>query len=289
LSPTEAAAVDSRHQDLRYGRILLKLSGESLAGPSGYGIDPDAVADVARKVQEVAALGCEVAVVLGAGNLWRGASGMAAGMDRANADQIGMLATVMNALALQDGLEQLGRTVRVHTAMEMKAVAEPYIRRRAMHQMEKGYIVIVGAGTGNPFFTTDTAAALRAMELGADVLIKATKVDGVYSADPAHSPDATRFDHLSFSKALDLGVRVMDSTAITLCRENRMPIVVLSLWEPGTILAAVRGQQVGTRVDEFEAPDHDALEVQTDRRSEPVSLGGTEVDMAEKREEGRVP
>ena len=219
---------------------------------------------VAEKVHNVANMGVEVGVVLGAGNLWRGASGMAAGMDRANADHIGMLATVMNALALQDGLEQLGRPVRVHTAIEMTAVAEPYIRRRAMHQMEKGYIVIVGAGTGNPFFTTDTAAALRAMELGAEVLIKATKVDGVYTADPTRTPDAQKFDHLSYTQALNMGVRVMDSTAITLCRENLMPIIVLDLWESGSIVAAVRGEAMGTLVDdedgEIPIPSHQARE-----------------------------
>jgi uridylate kinase len=234
---------------LRYHRVLLKLSGEALAGPAGYGIDAAAAAVVAEKVRQLSSLGVEVAVVLGAGNLWRGASEAAANMDRASADHIGMLATVMNALALEDALEHLGMTVRVHTAIEMKAVAEPYIRRRAMHQLAKGYVVVLGAGTGNPFFTTDTAAALRAMELGCEVLIKATKVDGVYSADPKRHTDAVRFDHLSYNQALALGVRVMDSTAITLCRENDMPILVLNLWSRDSITRAVLGEGVGTLVN----------------------------------------
>jgi len=230
-------------------RVLLKLSGEALAGPGGYGIDPDAASFVAGKVSELVAMGIEVAVVLGAGNLWRGSSGSAGHMDRATADHMGMLATVMNALALQDALEHRALTVRVHTAIEMKAVAEPYIRRRAMHQLAKGYVVVLGAGTGNPFFTTDTAAALRAMELGADVLIKATKVDGVYSVDPHLDPRAVRFEHLSYRQALGMGVRVMDSTAITLCQENDMPIVVLDLWAPGSITDAAAGRVRGTRID----------------------------------------
>jgi len=228
---------------------LLKLSGEALAGPAGYGIDPDAAGFVAGKVAGLPELGIEVAVVLGAGNLWRGTASQAGEMDRSTADHMGMLATVMNALALQDALERLGLTVRVHTAIDMTAIAEPYIRRRAMHQLSKGHIVVLGAGTGNPYFTTDTAAALRAMELGADVLIKATKVDGVFSDDPMRDPDAVRFDHLSYDQALALGVRVMDATAITLCCENVMPIIVLDLWSPGSITAAVRGESVGTLVD----------------------------------------
>jgi uridylate kinase len=192
-------------------------------------------------------MGTQVGVVIGAGNLWRGSR--SAEMDRATADHMGMLATVMNALALQDALEHRGLTVRVHTAIEMAAVAEPYIRRRAIHQLEKGYVVVLGAGTGNPFFTTDTAAALRAMELGAEVLIKATKVDGVYSADPVLDPQARRFEHLSFSQALHLDLQVMDSTAITLCREHDMPIIVLDLWQPNSLVQAVRGLPVGTRVN----------------------------------------
>ncbi len=243
-----------RRRATPYRRVLLKISGEALAGDSGYGIDPDAVEGVARKVIEVAESGVEVGVVLGAGNLWRGSTGLASGMDRASADHIGMLGTVMNALAFQDAVERNGRPARVHTAIEMTAVAEPYIRRRAMHQLAKGYVVIIGAGTGNPFFTTDTAAALRAMELGADVLIKATKVDGVYSADPEHDEGAIRFDHLSYGQAMAMGVRVMDSTAITLCRENHMPIIVLDLWSPHTVLAAVMGEAVGTLVDGDDGP-----------------------------------
>ncbi len=229
--------------------MLLKLSGEALAGPQGYGIDATATAVVADKVLQLTRLGVEVAVVMGAGNLWRGSSEQAADMDRASADQIGMLATVMNALALQDALERQGQTVRVHTAIEMKQVAESYIRRRAMHQLDKGHVVVLGAGTGNPFFTTDTAAALRAMELGCEVLIKATKVDGIYSADPKRFPDAERFEHLSYGQAVGLGLRVMDTTAFTLCMENDMPILVLNLWSDDDIRRAVLGQAVGTTVN----------------------------------------
>jgi uridylate kinase len=232
-----------------FRRVLLKLSGEALAGPAGYGIDAAATAEVAQKIAQVRRLGVEVAVVLGAGNLWRGASQQAAQMDRASADHIGMLATMMNALALQDALERHGETVRVHTAIEMKQMAEPYIRRRAMHQLAKGYVVVLGAGTGNPFFTTDTAAALRAMELGCDVLIKATKVDGIYSADPLADASAERFEHLSFRQALALNLRVMDATAFTLCMENDMPILVLNLWADDAIARAVQGEAVGTLVD----------------------------------------
>jgi len=231
---------------LRYRRLLLKISGEALAGRSGFGIDPDAVAHVARTVDGVLDAGVEIAVVLGGGNLWRGAE--ARGIDRASADHIGMLGTVMNALALQNALEQCDRSVRVHTAIEMRAVAEPYIRRRAIHQLEKGHVVVLAAGTGNPFFTTDTAAALRAMELDCDVLVKATKVDGVYDVDPQRHPNARRFETLTFSEALALGAGVMDLTAFTLCQENAMPIIVLDLWSPGAILAAVRGERVGTLV-----------------------------------------
>jgi uridylate kinase len=191
-------------------------------------------------------MGRQVAVVIGGGNIWRGAG--ASGMDRATADQMGMLATVMNALALQDAIEKLGLPVRVQTAVEMTALAEPYIRRRAKHQLSKDYVVVLGAGTGNPFFTTDTAAALRAMELGADVLIKATKVDGVYDADPNEVPDAVRFDHITYNQALVRGLKVMDLTALTLCQENDLPIIVLDLWAPGAITAAVNGESVGTLV-----------------------------------------
>lgn len=246
------AGGDGRDGGLRYRRVLLKLSGEALAGANGFGIDPDAVRFVAGKVGELAALGVQVAVVVGAGNIWRGAHNHA--IDRSTADHMGMLATVMNCLALQNALEHQGRTVRVQTAIDMAAVAESYIRRRAIHQMEKGYVVVLGAGTGNPYFTTDTAAALRAMELECDVLIKATKVDGIYTADPTTHPGAERYDHLSYRQALDAEVGVMDLTAFTLCQENAMPIIVLSLWQPDGITAAVRGEAVGTRVDGVDNP-----------------------------------
>ena len=232
---------------MRYARVLLKLSGEALAGRDGYGIDPAAAALAAAKVKEVTDLGVQVAIVIGAGNLWRGAS--APGMDRATADYMGMLATVMNALALQDALEDAGLAVRVHTAIEMRAVAEPFIRLRAIHQLEKGHVVLLAAGTGNPFFTTDTAAALRAAEIGAGALIKATKVDGVYTADPFKDPTAVRLPHVSYRQTLQLGLRVMDMTAFALCSENRMPIIVLDLWAPGRLTAAVRGEPVRTLVD----------------------------------------
>ncbi|MFQ5594649.1 MAG: UMP kinase [Anaerolineae bacterium] len=229
-----------------YERVMLKLGGESLAGPEGFGIDPDAAEAVARKVSRLKSVGVEVAVVLGAGNLWRGKDGLAHGMDRATADQMGMLATVMNALALKDALERAGCDTRVQTAIEMRAVAEPYIRLRAIRHLEKGRVVIIGAGTGNPYFTTDTAAALRAMEIGADVLIKATKVDAVYSRDPETHPEAERFAHLSHIEALNLRVGVMDSTALTLCMDNHMPIIVLNLWEAGALERAAMGDEVGT-------------------------------------------
>ncbi len=233
---------------LAYERIMLKLGGESLAGPEGFGIDPDAARSVADKIKTLREMGAEVAVVLGAGNLWRGKDGLAHGMDRATADQMGMLATVMNALALKDALEQSGVDTRVQTAIEMRAVAEPYIRLRAIRHMEKGRTVIIGAGTGNPYFTTDTAAALRAMEVGASVLIKATKVDAVYAQDPELHPDAERFAQLSYIEALNLRVGVMDSTALTLCMDNDMPIIVLNLWEPGVLERAITGGEVGTRI-----------------------------------------
>ena len=231
-----------------YKRVMLKIGGESLAGPSGFGIDPDAVKAVAKKIKQVKELSTEIAVVLGAGNIWRGKDGLAHGMDRATADQMGMLATVMNALALQDALKRQGVDTRVQTAIEMRAVAEPYIRLRAIRHLEKGRVVILGAGTGNPYFTTDTAAALRAMEIGADVLIKATKVDAVYSEDPTVNPNARRFTHLSYIEALNLRVGVMDSTALSLCMDNDMPIIVLNLWEPHALERAVMGEPVGTTI-----------------------------------------
>jgi uridylate kinase len=230
----------------KYKRVLLKIGGESMAGKHGFGIDPERAAELARKIAQVQGLGVEVAVVLGAGNLWRGKIGLQAGMERATADHMGMLATVMNALALQDALERIGVTTRVQTSIEMKSVAEPYIRLRAIRHLEKGRVVIVGAGTGNPYFTTDTAAALRAMEVGADALIKATKVDAVYAADPLTNPDAQRFEFLAYIDALNMRVGVLDSTAITLCMENNLPIFVVDLWQPHVIEAVVMGERVGT-------------------------------------------
>lgn len=230
----------------KYRRVLLKIGGESMAGKSGYGIDPERAAELAKKIAQVQDLDVEVAVVLGAGNLWRGKIGLQAGMERATADHMGMLATVMNALALQDALERMGVTTRVQTSIEMKSVAEPYIRLRAIRHLEKGRVVIVGAGTGNPYFTTDTAAALRAMEIGANALIKATKVDAVYAADPLTHPDAQRFEFLAYIDALNMRVGVLDSTAITLCMENNLPIFVVDLWQPHVMEAVVMGERVGT-------------------------------------------
>ncbi len=234
--------------ELRYQRILLKLGGEALAGPQGFGIDPHQAEVVAAKIKEVKELGVDIAIVIGAGNLWRGRDGLAHGMDRTTADHIGMLATVMNALALRDALERTGVETRVQTAIEMRAIAEPYIRGRAIRHMEKGRVVIMGAGTGNPYFTTDTAAALRAMEIDAEVLIKATKVDGVYEEDPTVNPNARRFDRLTFLEALNMRVGVMDSTAITLCMDNDLPIIVANLWQPGALVRIVRGEPVGTMI-----------------------------------------
>ncbi|MCS7220294.1 MAG: UMP kinase [Anaerolineae bacterium] len=232
--------------ELKYRRILLKLGGEALAGASGFGIDPKRAEEVANKVRKLKDLGVEIAIVLGAGNIWRGKDGLEHGMDRATADHMGMLATVMNALALQDALERMGVTTRVQTAIEMREIAEPYIRRRAIHHLEKGYVVILGAGTGNPYFTTDTAAALRAMEIDAEVLIKATKVDAVYDRDPMLDPQARRFDRLTYIEALNLRVGIMDSTAITLCMDNDLPIYVVDLWQEDSLERVVCGEPVGT-------------------------------------------
>ncbi len=244
----EITAATQAMSRLRYRRVLLKLGGEALAGPQGFGIDPHEAEGVAAKVREVREEGVEVALVLGAGNLWRGADGLAHGMERATADHMGMLATVMNALALRDALERQGIATRVQTAIEMRSVAEPYIRGRAIRHLEKGRVVIIGAGTGNPYFTTDTAAALRAMEVDAEVLIKATKVDGVYDSDPVNNPDARFFDRLTYLEALGMRVGVMDGTAITLCMENDLPIIVVNLWKPNSLITAVRGGEVGTRI-----------------------------------------
>ena len=231
---------------ISYRRVMLKLGGEALAGPQGFGIDPDRAAQVAAKIQAIKELDVEVAVVLGAGNIWRGQIGMAHGMERATADHMGMLATVINALALADALERIGMVPRVQTAIEMRAISEPYIRLRAIRHLEKGRVLILGAGTGNPYFTTDTAAALRAMEIDADLLVKATKVDGVYAEDPMVNPQATRFEHLTYIDALNLGVKVLDSTAISLCMDNHLPIVVLDLWQPEALQSAIQGEPVGT-------------------------------------------
>jgi uridylate kinase len=234
--------------DLKFKRILLKLSGESIAGPNGYGIDPEQAEAIAERVKTVHQMDVEVAIVIGAGNLWRGKQGLDRGMDRATADYMGMLATVMNAMALMDALERTGVFTRVQSAIEMRAVAEPYIRRRAIRHLEKGRVVIFGAGTGNPFFSTDTAAALRAVEIDAGVLIKATKVDGVYDADPQKNPGAIKFDKLSHIDVLNRRLEVMDSTAISLCMDNNLPILVVNLWEPTALERAVRGEKVGTLV-----------------------------------------
>jgi uridylate kinase len=229
-----------------YRRVLLKLGGEALAGPQGFGIDPDRVTLVASKIQDLKQLEVEIAIVLGAGNIWRGQLGLQHGMDRATADHMGMLATVINALALADALERIGVPTRVQTAIEMRAVSEPYIRLRAIRHLEKGRVVILGAGTGNPYFTTDTAAALRAMEIDADLLIKATKVDGVYEEDPLVNPAAQRFEHLTYIDALNLGVQVLDSTALSLCMDNHLPIIVLDLWQDDALQKAILSQPVGT-------------------------------------------
>ena len=229
-----------------YRRILLKVGGEALAAPEGVGINPHRADELAAKISAVRSHGVEVAIVIGAGNLWRGTDGLAHGMERATADHMGMLATVMNALALADALGRIGVETRVQTAIEMRAVAEPYIRGRAIRHLEKGRVVILGAGTGNPYFTTDTAAALRAMEIDAEVLIKATKVDGVYDDDPAINPDARRFDQMDYIDALNLGVKVLDSTALSLCMDNHMPIIVLDLWENESVQRAVLGETIGT-------------------------------------------
>ena len=233
---------------LKFKRILLKLSGESLAGPNGFGIDPEQAEAIAERVKAVRTMDVEVAIVIGAGNLWRGKQGLDRGMDRATADYMGMLATVMNAMALMDALERTGVYTRVQSAIEMRAVAEPYIRRRAIRHLEKGRVVVFGAGTGNPFFSTDTAAALRAVEIDAGVLIKATKVDGVFDADPQKNPGARKFDTLSYIDVLNRRLEVMDSTAISLCMDNNLPILVVNLWDPSALERALRGEKVGTLV-----------------------------------------
>jgi len=231
-----------------YKRIMLKLSGEALAGQQGYGIDPDIIMGIAKEIRGVVDLGVQLAIVIGGGNIFRGVAASSAGMDRASADYMGMLATVMNSLALQDALEKAGVITRVQSAIEMQAIAEPYIRRRAVRHLEKGRVVIFGAGTGNPFFTTDTAASLRAIEIGAEIILKATKVDGVYNADPAKDKNAVKYDQLSYLDVLKQGLEVMDSTATSLCMDNNLPIIVFDLTTSGNIQRVVCGDQIGTVV-----------------------------------------
>lgn len=235
---------------IKYKRIVLKLSGEALSGDKGYGVEHTVLSSVARQIAEVASHGVEVAVVVGGGNIWRGVSGSEKGMDRATADYMGMLATVINALALQDALENENMVVRVQSAIEMKELAEPYIRRRAIRHLEKGRVVIFAAGTGNPYFSTDTTAALRSAEIEASAILMAKKVDGVYDSDPMKNPDARKYDTLSYIELLQQGLGVMDSTAASLCMDNRIPIIVFNLMKEGNILKAVKGEHIGTYVGE---------------------------------------
>jgi len=234
--------------DPAYKRVLLKLSGEALMGEKQYGIDPAVTAQIAKDVKDIQHLGVETAIVIGGGNIFRGLAASSRGMDRASGDYMGMLATVINALALQDALEQNGVVTRVMSAIEMRAVAEPFIRRRAVRHLEKGRAVIFAAGTGNPYFTTDTAAALRAMEIRASVIMKATKVDGIYSADPMKDPTATRYDTISYLEVLEKRLQVMDATAISLCMDNQLPILVFNLRTPGNLRRAVLGESIGSVV-----------------------------------------
>jgi uridylate kinase len=231
-----------------YSRILLKLSGEALMGEQAFGIDPAITTQIAREIGEVQSMGVQTGVVIGGGNLFRGLAASARGMDRSTADSMGMLATVINALALQDALEQIGVTTRVATAIEMRSVAEPFIRRRAIRHLEKGRVVVFAAGTGNPYFTTDTAAALRAMEMRAEVILKGTKVDGVYTADPMIDRTAKRYDSISYLQVLEQGLKVMDATAISLCMDNKLPIIVFNLRQGGNLRRVIMGEPVGTTV-----------------------------------------
>ncbi len=233
-----------------FKRVVLKLSGEALQGAQKYGIDPEVVISIAEQVKEVKHLGVEVAIVIGGGNIFRGVKAASRGMDRATADYMGMLATVINALAVQDALEKMGAHTRVLTAIEMKELAEPYIRRRAIRHLEKGRIVIFAGGIGNPYFTTDTTAALRAIEIGADVILKATKVDGVYTSDPELDKSAKLYKHLSYMQVLNQGLKVMDATAISLCMDNQLPIIVFNLMKKGNIKKVISGQGIGTRVNQ---------------------------------------
>lgn len=232
----------------KYKRVLLKISGEALLGNEGHGIDPGITAGIAAQIKEVIEMGVEMAVVVGGGNFWRGTSASANGMDRNTADHIGMLATIMNAMGLQNALEKIGVFTRVQTAISMQEVAEPFIRRRAVRHLEKKRVVIFAGGTGNPYFTTDTAAALRALEINAEIIFKATKVDGVYDKDPLKHKDAKKYDNLSYIEVLNKNLRVMDSTAISLCRENNLPIIVFDLTMPGNIKGVIMGKKIGTLV-----------------------------------------
>jgi uridylate kinase len=233
---------------MKYKRILLKLSGESLMGTRQYGIDNNQVLQYAHDIKNVYDAGIEIAVVVGGGNIFRGLSAEKSGMERAQADYMGMLATVINCMALQNALESIGVETRLQSAIKMEQICEPYIRRRAMHHLEVGKIVIFGAGTGNPYFTTDTAASLRAIEIKADVVLKGTRVDGIYTADPEKDPSATRYDEISFQEVYDRGLNVMDMTAITLCRENKLPIIVFDMNEPGNFMKIAKGEDIGTLV-----------------------------------------
>jgi uridylate kinase len=231
-----------------YKKVLLKLSGEALGGEQGYGIDPNTITTIANEVKGVVELGVQLSLVIGGGNIFRGLAASSKGMDRASADYMGMLATMINSLAMQDALEKVGVDTRVQSAIAMAEVAEPYIRRRAIRHLEKGRVVIFGAGTGNPYFTTDTAASLRAMEIGADVILKGTKVDGVYSADPNKDPSATKYQSLTYLEVLRKGLQVMDATAISLCMDNRLPIIVFDVTTDGNVGRVVCGEQIGTLV-----------------------------------------
>ncbi|MEN0055452.1 MAG: UMP kinase [Mucilaginibacter sp.] len=233
---------------MKYKRILLKLSGESLMGTRQYGIDNNQVLQYAHDIKNVYDAGIEIAIVVGGGNIFRGLSAEKSGMERAQADYMGMLATVINCMALQNALESIGVETRLQSAIKMEQICEPYIRRRAMHHLEVGKIVIFGAGTGNPYFTTDTAASLRAIEIKADVVLKGTRVDGIYTADPEKDPSATRYDEISFQEVYDRGLNVMDMTAITLCRENKLPIIVFDMNEPGNFMKIAKGEDIGTLV-----------------------------------------
>src|SRR5690625_5188172 len=232
----------------KYRRIVLKLSGEALSGEAGYGIDPIVMKSIAKQVKEISELNVEIAVVVGGGNIWRGQVGSEVGMDRATADYMGMLATVMNSLALQDSLEMMGIQTRVQTSIEMRQVAEPYIRRRAIRHLEKGRVVIFAAGTGNPYFTTDTAASLRAAEIKADLLLKGTKVDGVYASDPAQNAGARRYTRLNYNQALEERLGVMDATALVMCRDQALPLRVFSIYEAGVLPRIMQGEDIGTLV-----------------------------------------